>query len=165
MKILLKHKRGLFVTILLFMALVIYVTIGSKGDEKSKYGYTIYQSSYAYTHIGKYDINICTPLKHLRYFPDTLDKYFASEIKKNDINFLTLADDYSIITAYSFPEEIKEINEESISKRLEDSLGSYELASEPKWEMVTLAGNEYLKLNISVNFEFEISFNITGSKG
>jgi len=129
------------------MALVIYVTIGSKGDEKSKYGYTIYQSSYAYTHIGKYDINICTPLKHLRYFPDTLDKYFASEIKKNDINFLTLADDYSIITAYSFPEEIKEINEESISKRLEDSLGSYELASEPKWEMVTLAGNEYLKLN------------------
>ena len=54
MKKLIKYKRSMAVAILLLMLFVVFITAGSQGDEKSKYGYTVYYSKKAVTHINTY---------------------------------------------------------------------------------------------------------------
>ncbi len=130
MKVLVKWKKGILITVLLLMALTIYVTIGNRGDEKSKYGYTVYQSSYAVTHIDSADINIVTPKNNQRFFVDTLNTYIASEMKSNNVCFLTFNVDYTCIQEFCILPDFPEITEESTEKRITESQGNYAITSD-----------------------------------
>ena len=118
------------ISLLVLMILAIYVTIGSKGDEKSKYGYTVYQGRNAITHIDKFDINISTPQSNLRFFKDTLNTYLASEMKKSGIEFGSATPDFMLIQEFYFPSDMAGITEADVQKRIEETQGDYGITSD-----------------------------------
>ena len=144
MKVIVKWRKGILVSILIIIALAIYITVGSKGDEKSKLGYTVYQSSGALTHINQFDINISSPKSYMRFFPDSQNKYVASEMNGRGMSFVALASDYSYVQEfYIFPEGL-ELSEAQTESRVRESQGSYDLTSDLTHDDITV-GN--LKLH------------------
>ena len=77
MKVLVKWKKSILFLIFLLMILVVYITIGSKTDEKSKFGYTVYERSGAVTHVKALDLNIVTPKDYIRFFRDSINDVFG----------------------------------------------------------------------------------------
>ena len=133
-------------SLLVLMALTVYVTIGSKGDEKSTYGYTVYEGGYAVTHINQMDVNVKTPVGYSRYFPDSLNTYIVSEMKSNNLAFLSHAPDYSVIQAFMIVPGITGISDEKAEQMIRETQGVYSITSDLSHEKLSLGGLDFLRV-------------------
>lgn len=139
MRVLVKWKKSIMFSILLLIVLGIYITIGSKGEEKSKFGSTTFEKVGAVTHIKKFDINVVTTRNYLRYFQDSSRREIANELKRMGVEFVALSDDYIFFQEFRIIEGGLDITDfAAIEKHLADSAPGYSITSTPEHADITL---------------------------
>ncbi|MCR5010849.1 MAG: acyltransferase family protein [Lachnospiraceae bacterium] len=139
MRVLVKWKKSIMFSILLLMVLGIYVTIGSKGEEKSKFGSTTFEKVGAVTHIKKIDVNVVTTRNYLRYFQDSSRKEIANAIKRMGIDFVAISDDYIYFQEFRIIDGGPDITDPASTEELiSGSSDSYEITSAFEHEDLTL---------------------------
>lgn len=143
MKVLIKHKKSTLLSVIILMVLTICITIGKMGDETSKYGYTVYQSKSAVTHIDSMDINISTPKDYVRFFSDSSNEDVSEEMQRAKIDFVSIAHDYSIMSEYFILKDFSNLDNDTIDQRIKKSqeVDSYEITDGITHETVTI-GNQ-----------------------
>ena len=125
MKVLVKWKWSMALTLLFLMAMTVYITVGSKGEEKSRLGFTLNQRTSVVTHINACDINIVTPKSFMRFFPDSAVREIAFEMKNRDMDFLAVSDDYQYFMEVYVLEEASFSTEEDYERQILNTQGEY----------------------------------------
>ena len=143
MKVLVKWKKSILFLIFLLMILVVYITIGSKTDEKSKFGYTVYERSGAVTHVKALDLNIVTPKDYIRFFRDSAISGIVSEMKKRDMDFLAVSKDYSSCREFYFLSDKSGISDSEAEDIIKESQGSYSITSDLTHDDLTLGDLDF----------------------
>ena len=139
MRVLVKWKKSIMFSILVLITLGIYITIGSKGEEKSKFGSTSFEKTGAVTHIKKFDINVVTTRNYLRYFQDSSRKEIANALKRMEVDFVAISDDYIYFQEFRIIESGPDITDPAtVEKLIIDSSEGYEITSTPEHEDLTL---------------------------
>ena len=139
MRVLVKWKKSMLFSILLLIVLGIYVTIGSNGEEKSKYGSTSFEKVGAVTHIRKFDINVVTTRNYLRYFQDSSRKEISNMLKKMGVEFVALSDDYIFFQEFRIIESGPDITDPAtVEGLIAGSSDGYAITSTPEHEDLTL---------------------------
>ncbi|MCR5655294.1 MAG: acyltransferase family protein [Lachnospiraceae bacterium] len=146
MKTLVKWKWSMVLSILFVLAMAIYITVGSKGEEKSKLGYTVNGRAGTATHIDACDINVVTPKSYLRFFPDSARREIAFEMKKLELCFLALSDDYHYFMEFYILPASEFGSSADYERRIAESQGEYDEISELNGEDLTIGGVEYHKV-------------------
>jgi len=174
MKKLVKWKVSAMVSILLIMVLAIYITIGSKGEEKSKYGVTSIARSGAVTYFKDADISITTPKTYMRFFQDASRKEISNELKRMDCDFAAISDDYvnyeeiycltdSVEDGYPKLTDESVFDEEYVSwavNRIKTTWPEMEFINEPEAEVVTLGNKNFLRLTYLLKAKYSSEYNV-----
>ncbi len=150
MRVLVKWKKSVLFSILLLIILGIYVTIGSKGEEKSKFGSTTFEKNGAITHIKKIDLNVVTTRNYLRYFQDSSRREIANELKRMGIEFVALSDDYLFFQEFRIIDGGPDITDpKAVEQLINDSSTGYAITSTPEHADLTLGEMDFHRVSYS----------------
>ncbi|MCR5249494.1 MAG: acyltransferase family protein [Lachnospiraceae bacterium] len=145
MKILIKRRKSILFSLLLLMVMGIYITIGSKGEEKSKFGDTVQDKNGALTYIREIDLNVSTPKTYLRFFPDTTTRVVATEMKRLSMDFLALSQDYCDLWEFYILPSASAPGRDFCEQQILASTNEYELTSTPAYEQLSLGELTFMR--------------------
>ena len=163
MKILVKWSRTIVISLVILMALAVYITIGNKGEETSKFGFTKFGRSGAETYIKQLDLNVASPKNYLRYFQDTSRREIASEMKKYDALFVVLSEDYHYYQEFYILPDFSEISYSSTEERVRNYQFGYQLTRDTVHDDITLGDITFHRVCYSTKYPAVSDYCVTAS--